>query len=246
MRRCVVVLLLLLLSACSAPTTYLPTGTAAPGTGIGSGAPPGPGETIQPALLERRMLQLNWPARIREKDSDRVDLIIALDPQALVTATAAQTRTPNQNEDIPVDIPNIYETHNLMAVARLDIAGMEAIREEIREPLLQGREVSFHWSVRANETGMYRGVVWLHLEMVPKTGGAVERILLLARPIDIEAYTVFGMSGSLARTLGVLGLIASTLLGYPFIQKLFDSLFQRKREAPQPPAANRPPPTEIE
>jgi hypothetical protein len=195
---------------------------------------PAPNETPAPALLERRWLVLEWPRTIREKDSDLVVLTIAVDEGGGLTATVLQ---PGQGDgqSTPVDIPNIYETHSLLAVARLDMAGMEVYRDSIREPLLPGRPATFRWSVRANDSGTYRGVVWLHLEMIPRGGGAVNEMLLLSRPIEIRAVTVLGLPGDLARVLGGFALAASTILGFPFVQQWIE----RMRKGRPTPAVAR-------
>lgn len=204
---------------------------------------PAPNPTPQPALLERRKLILEWPAAIREKDSQLIVLTIAMDENGTITPTV---RLPGAGDGgTPVEIPNIYDTHTLLAVARLDLAGMEAYRENIREPLLPGKPVTFRWSVRANEPGVYRGVVWLHLEMVPKTGGTVEDMLLLASPIEIQVVTVLGLPGNVARIFGGIGLVASTLLGYPFIQRwIAEQRSKRNQKKPPVPSPEREQPAE--
>lgn len=199
------------------------------------------GATPQPQLLERRLLVLEWPQTMREKDSDLIMLSITMDEEAIATPTLP---IPDPNDEgTPVEIPDLYETHNIYAVARLDIVGLEADRNDMREPMRPGRPVTFYWSVRASEAGRYRGVVWLHVELVPKDGGAVEEILLLARPIEINAVTVLGMPGDLARILGMLGVFASTAIGYPFIQKWIENWQNRKKAAgSQPPQQPQPDP----
>lgn len=201
------------------------------------------GETPQPQpqLLERRLLVLEWPQTMREKDSDLIMLSINMDETALATPTLPIPEPGD--EGTPVQIPDLYETHNVFAVARLDMVGMEADRNDIREPLRPGQPVTFYWSVRASEAGRYRGVVWLHVELVPKDGGNTEEILLLARPIEINAVTVLGMPGDLARILGMIGVFVSTVIGYPFIQKWIESWQNRKKSAgSQPPQNPQPQP----
>jgi hypothetical protein len=219
--------LVVLLAGCTGPILRLPTPTSVvSGSGRPTKVPPD--VTPQPALLEKRALILEWPETIREKDSGLVLLTLAMDEQGRLTATV---QVPEGSTDQnPVEIPNIYDTHNIVAVARLDLAGMEAYREEIRETLRPGQETTFRWSVRANEAGYYRGVVWLHLQLVPKSGGPIEEQLLLSRPIEIEAVTVLGMAGSTARILGIAGLIASTVLGYPFIQQWIESHWKKPKK----------------
>jgi hypothetical protein len=217
-------------TSCKGPTIYIPTPTGLPQNAANS-IPDDPASTPVPSILEKRLILLKWPQKMREKDSAFIDLVIKMDPQGKLTATGSAAGQPAEN--IPLNIPDLYATHNIVAVARLDLAGVEAFREEIQEPLLPGRETAFRWSIRASEVGTYRGVVWLHLDLVPKNGGPYERVLILARPIEIETVTVFGLAGNLARGLGIVGLFLSSILGYPFIQDGLKSWI-KKRGSPRP------------
>jgi len=109
------------------------------------------------------------------------------------------------------------------------MAGVEAYREDIREPLRPGEAITFRWSIRANEAGTYQGVVWLRLELVPKNGGQLEERLLLARTIEIKAVTVLGLPADMARFLGGAGLALSSVLGYPFIQNWIAERIKRRK-----------------
>ncbi len=217
-------------AGCASPVVRLPTPTQA--IGVSSAPTPTPAGTPQPSLLEQRLLILEWPQTVREKDTALIVLTLAMNEQGQLTATAHPAGQPGGT---PVEIPNIYDTHNIVAVARLDMAGVEAYREDIRQPMRPGEPVAFTWSIRADEAGASRGVVWLRLELVPKNGGQIEEILLLARTIEIQAVTVLGLSGSLARILGGAGLILSTALGYPFIQNWVAGWLKRRRGKGRPP-----------
>jgi hypothetical protein len=218
--------LVLGLAGCRPHVVHLPTPTAIK-QGLGRPTPtPAPNITPQPQLLERRLLILEWPETIREKDSDLIVLTIAMDQQGQSIATMQASGNPDGTR---VEIPNLYSTHNIVAIARLDMAGVEAYREEIREPMRPGESLTFRWSIRASEAGDYRGVVWLRLELVPKAGGATEEMLLLARQIEVRAITVLGLPADLARILGGAGLVLSTVLGYPFIQGRVEEWLKRRK-----------------
>jgi hypothetical protein len=206
-------------------------------------APGFPTSTPEPTLLERRLVVLEWPRRIRERDSDIILLDIIMDEAGRITPTAEIDGNPVVGTQ--VEIPNLYNTHLIFARARLDIAGLEYYREVLVEPVQPGRPVAFRWSVRANEAGLFRGVVWLHLELIPREGGPSEQILLMARTVDIEAYTILGMPGDLARGIGALGVLIGTVLGYPFVQRYLERVFKRPSTAPEEPvptASPEPPP----
>lgn len=214
--------LVVLLVGCKGQVVRIPVGAA---TSIPSNIGSQVGKTPEPALPEKRLVVLEWPQQMREQDSDIILLSIEIDDAGQLTPTV------QGKPGTPIEIPNLYETHNIFALARLDLAGMNALSGDIREPLRPGKPVAFRWSIRAEEPGMYRGVVWLHIEMIPKAGGQAEQQLILARPIEIQAVTVFGLPPILARWMGSLGLVASTALGYPFIQRWLEPLFKRRTRA---------------
>jgi hypothetical protein len=175
------------------------------------------------------MIVLDWPQKMRQNDSAFILLTLAMEEEGSLAATS--TAGGQAGEARPVDDPGIYATYNLVAIGRLDLAGVGAFRGEIREPLAPGRETVFRWRIRAREAGTYRGVVWLHVDLVRKDGGGLEQVLLLARPIEIAVVPVFGLPADVARALGWAGLVLSTLLGYPFLQNWVKGLRRRRQEA---------------
>jgi hypothetical protein len=142
-------------------------------------------------------LVLEWPETIRQNDRSEIVLVIG-----------------GPDESGP--LPDLYQTHNVVAAAHLELPRMEAAPGTVREALQPGRTVTFRWRIRASQAGTYPGTVWLHLELVPKNGGAVEEVLVMARKIEIRAVTVFGLPADVARWVGAAGIAISILLGYPF------------------------------
>ena len=121
----------------------------------------------EPALPERRRLTLEFPPQIRAGDSDLVRLTLELDDLGNLTPTAQVSGNVVSGE--VVEIPNLYESHHVIAEARFDLAGMEVRPAElISEPLAQGKTATFYWSIRPPEAGVYRGTVWLYLRFVDK------------------------------------------------------------------------------
>jgi hypothetical protein len=109
---------------------------------------------------------------------------------------------------------DIYDTHRVLAEARLELAGVRFIPTgEINVALLPGRPAAFLWSVSPDQPGIYGGTVWLHLRFIPLEGGEELRSVLTAQPVEIEATSLLGMSGSAARLLGGLGTAFCLALG---------------------------------
>ena len=129
-----------------------------------------------------------------------------------------------------VSIPNLYETHHVIAEARMDMAGVQILpADTVSEPLLPGESVTFYWSVSPAEAGNYRGTVWLYLRFVPKDGGEEMRRTISSQLIDIRSTTLFGIKFGSARFLGILGSFIGTVLGFPFVDDLFKWLWKRMR-----------------
>ena len=185
--------------------------------------------TVQPAIPEQRRLTLEFPPQIRAGDSDIVSLKLEVDSLGNLTPTAEVAG--NVVVGGTVEIPNLYKTHYVTAEARLDLAGVEVRPSEITsEPLLPGQTVTFYWSVRPSETGVYRGTAWLFLKFVDKVSGEESRRALSAQRVEIEAVNFLGLSANFARTAGALGSIVGGVIGFPFFADVAKFVVGRRRK----------------
>lgn len=183
----------------------------------------------QPAVAESRMLTLEFPPRIRAGDAEIIRLTLEVDQRGNLTATAESAGNVTQGEVI--QIPNIYETHNVAVEARLDLAGVQVSPPgSISESLRPGQKVTFYWSVRAEDVGIYRGTLWFYLRFAPLDGGPELRQALSAQKIEIEAVNFFGLKAQPARWLGAVGAVASAALGMPFLEGSLKWLWRRVRK----------------
>jgi hypothetical protein len=210
---------LLVLSACAPPQSSSPP-ESAPEPTLAEATPPVAIPTAMPtpipAIPEARRLTVEWPPDIKVGDSDIIRMTLDVDTGGNMTVTAQVEGNETRSET--VSIPNLYETHNVMVEARMDLAGVQVSPAgEVSEPLLPGEPVSFSWSVKPEEVGTFRGTIWVHLRFFPKDGGPESRRALSAQLVEVRAVNFLGLGGSAARWLGGLG----TLLG-SFIS--FDSI----------------------
>ena len=183
--------------------------------------------TPQPAINESRRLTLEFPPRIRTGDSDIVRLTLEVDELSNVTPTAQFGDHVVTGET--VQIPNLYESHHVIAESRFDIAGMEVRPADlISIPLAPGQAATFSWSIRPPETGVYRGTIWLYLQFVDKLNGDESRITVSAQIVEIEAVNILGLSGSFARTAGLIGSVIGTVIGFPFFEDIVKYFFRRR------------------
>lgn len=197
------------------PETIIPTQTS---SSLASPSPPS-GVTPLPTVLptqpptipEDRLLVLEWPPKIRVGDAEIVRLTLEMDTQGNLTPTAYVEGSQVRSE--PVQIPNLYDTHDVIAQARLDLAGVEyRPNGEVSEALHPGQSVTFIWSVRPPEIGTFHGTVWMRLRFIPRTGGAEVSRVLTAQLIEIEALNFLGLGGTAARVLGSVGVVMGSVL----------------------------------
>lgn len=182
----------------------------------------------QPAINESRRLTLEFPPTIRAGDSDIVRLTLAVDDLGNITPTAQFEGNVVAGEVI--QIPNLYESHYVIAESRFDIAGVEMQPTDlINVPLAQGQTATFLWSIRPPDVGVYRGTIWLYLRFVDKLNGEESRITVSAQIVEIEAVNLVGLSGSLVRTMGFIGSIVGTVIGFPFLEDIVKFLYSKRR-----------------
>jgi hypothetical protein len=183
---------------------------------------------VAPAIPETRRLTLEFPSKMRAGvEGDIVRLTLEVDDLGDITPTAQIDGNLVVGETI--EIPDLYETHNVTAEARLDLAGMQVQpADAIYEPLKRGQSATFYWSIRPQEPGIYRGTVWLHLNFADKSTGENSRIAVSAQIVEIEAVDFFGLSVNLARSAGMIGSVVGGVVGFPFIEDIIKFLFRRK------------------
>jgi hypothetical protein len=186
---------------------------------------------VQPAIPETRRLTLEFPSKMRAGvEGDIVRLTLEVDDLGNITPTAQIEGNVVVGETI--EIPDLYESHNVTAEARLDLAGMEVSpTDSIFEPLSRGQSATFFWSIHPQEVGKYRGTVWLHLNFTDKSTGEQSRIAVSAQLVEIEAVDFFGLSVNVARTSGVVGSIVGGVVGFPFIEDILKFIFKRRKKS---------------
>ncbi|MFZ5810250.1 MAG: hypothetical protein ACOY16_13280 [Chloroflexota bacterium] len=154
---------------------------------------------------------VKWPEAVRVRDEGNIRLSVERQGAGMLTPTASMEVNPNGNylQQIGSDL-----TGSILAEARLEINGFE-IRPaaEIQEALIPGQNVNFAWNIRPREVGEFRGMIWLHLNIIPETGGEMERLTVSAQRIEIRSVDLLGLNGAEVRWLGGIGLLTGAILG---------------------------------
>jgi len=188
--------------------------------------------TVQPEgddyEMEKRMMVVETPRRLRVGDGEIIRVSLEMNEDGSLTPTAEMDG--HEVELQPMNIPNLYDDYNLVAEARLDLAGMEVEPYGvIQTPMRPGQRLDFFWSVRAAEAGIYRGTLWLYLNLEPKSGGESDQQALLARPLELKVVSFLGMPAWVGRVLGGVSGVAGLVLGIPFAD--LRKVFRGKRHA---------------
>lgn len=211
--------------------TQAPAQTLAPTV---SGPLPTLAPTLMPRLPESRAVEIDYPLTLRVGDSDVIRLALVTAEDGYVTSTAESGGHVSTGE--PVQIPNLYNTHTVVAIARLDSVGLKTDRPgDWEQPLLPGENVVWRWTIAADEAGRQKANLIIRLRFVPKDGGDTRERELWARTLTVETTTVFGLRGPVAQAFGAVGSVLGAALGFPFLDKfyawLWGKVFGRKKSA---------------
>ncbi len=163
---------------------------------------------------------LEFAPEMREGDAQ----VIALTLTAAAPGIKGSNAEPNSNSSTlaPTLVPDAYDynTHTVIAEARLDLVGMEIQPAElISEPLLPGESVSFRWSARPQAPGTYRGTAWLFLLFIDPSTKAEHREAISAQSVEIRVTRFIGFDGPSARIVGALAFLLAAVLGLPFVME---------------------------
>lgn len=187
---------------------------------------PGGGDEAAPAITEARFVDIEWPAAIRVGDSDFIRLALVPGPGGALTPTAEVARHQTGGE--PIKIPNLYDTHNVLAAAELSGVGFEIDRPgEISQTLVPGGRIQWQWRIAPKTAGSQVVTLTLKLRFVPKSGGETVARSVWARRLTVESRTVLGLSGRATDLLGMVGAVSGGLLGFPFADRLYGWVWRR-------------------
>lgn len=204
--------------AVSEPTLAAPTTAAAvEGTPAPSATPSSLPEATQavPATqptVEQRVIELEWPERLRMGESDIVRLALVPGGEAYV-ASVEFPEHPLSTQEVSLPRPPGY---NLVAVARLDGVGfLISPSGDLARLVPPGESVSWRWSLSPRASGQQRLTVSLLLRWEPEPAGSgpVRESAAFGRGLDVQIDTFLGMGRSGALATGLGGLTLGAALG---------------------------------
>jgi hypothetical protein len=169
----------------SLPTQVLPTSTA---------------------VIEERVVELEWPPAMRLGDSDVLRLSLIPSAEGYVVSTDyAEHQTYTQTVQV-----TRRSGYDLSGVARLDAVGFEISPQLEQERFIpEGQEVSWQWVLTPKGPGQQRLAVILWLRWIPAEDQAapIREVEIYSRSLNIDVSSFFGMNRQQAMTGGFFGLI---------------------------------------
>ncbi len=184
-------------------------------------------DPLTPGITEARWVWLDYPTRLKTGGTDLIRLRFEIEGDQITPTLSDEGREVTGET---VEIPDVYETHDVVVLASLRAAGLQVEpRGEVGEPLLPGQPVEFRWSISAPEPSDHIVTVSLRLRFLPRDGGASVERTYWAQELSIQARDVLGLRSSTATWIGSLGSAAGTVLGFPYFKELLDWLRKRTR-----------------
>ncbi len=156
---------------------------------------------VDPALMETRLVRLEWPEAMR------------IGEEYSITLDFEQLQDNNLPENPIVGFSDVYDCCNVMAEARFEVSGIKVDpASATRESMPPGQPVSFKWKISAEQAGSYSGTIWLSLRFLPLDGGTPIQGPVYVNNLLIDARSILGLSGGMARLLGWVGVILGIFL----------------------------------
>jgi len=154
-------------------------------------------------VQEARVLELEWPARLKLGDSDtvRLSLLPSVDGY---TVSAEFPEHQVRSQAVQVQRPEGYE---LLAAARLEGVNFEiSPSSEQVGPLPPGEGLTWHWTVAPRRPGQQRLAIRLALRWM-QSGEVARESQVYARAIDVRVLSILGLTTSQAMAASLAGLI---------------------------------------
>ena len=190
------------------PQPTSPPPTAAPAalptaTPLGTSIPP---QVTPTAFIEGRLVEMEWPGRLRLGDSDVVRLaLVPIKDGYQVEAEFPEHQIETQT--VPIERPEGYQ---LYAYAVLDGVAFQISPPGEQEHLLPpGQTTTWRWTVQPRQSGQHGLSIslWLRWQPDPGQPGPERQALAFSRAILVQVSSFLGMSRPQALAAGVISLL---------------------------------------
>ena len=116
-----------------------------------------------------------------------------------------------ENSNINSSLANFQYSINFQS--RLELPGIHIDPSGMLEKkFVENMPLNFDWDLLPINRGTYQGTLWLYANLIPEN--PLDKLIketLLAKPIQIEVVTIFGLSSFSLKILGVVSLLFSLI-----------------------------------
>ena len=200
----ILVFVLILLAACQ-PAIQPTTPSPAPSVSTSTPEPTQISPTSEP-VVEARVMDIEWPRRLRWGDSDTVRLRLMPDGEDYVLE-AEFPEHEIESQSIPVERPDGY---TLSALAQLEGVGFTISPQGMVERQLPpGEGAVWHWTLSPERAGQQRLTIQMGLRWTPgaQTNGVTIERWVLSRGLDVQVTTFLGLTSDQSLLFGMFGIL---------------------------------------
>ena len=184
--------------------------------------------SVYPLPQERRTLRvpdigqlnLTWPSQIRKSDIG----ILRLEFDSAEMGTDGSTSMESEKSRFGDNHQfSLTSSDNTLLETRVELPGVQ-IRpgEELIQPLRVGEKLSFNWQITNNESGEVDGELWIYLKTLSEDRGDVHRVPISILNFRTQSITLFGMTGRMARIIGIIGISFALIMWRDIIVVMLD------------------------
>jgi hypothetical protein len=196
-------------AATEIPAATLPPTSPPVATTVPTGAAPSP-----TAIVEERVVEVEWPPQMRLGDSDLIRLsLIPFKDGYLVTTEFADHQTVTTTVQAPR--PGGYD---LAAVARLDAKGFDFDPQGDQAYALPlGETVTWRWTMTPHTAGTHRLSLVVLLRWIPQAGNPnpVRETQIYSKGLEVRVTSLLGLNSRQAVGVGLAGLALGATFSLP-------------------------------
>lgn len=198
--------------------------------------PPAPEATPTPEAIEQRIVEVEWPPRMRLGDSEVIRLSFIPSPEGgYVPVVEEGGHEVKATAVVPIPEEK-FRRYWVYAVP-----GLSSINFEIDPPqpvsqeVLPGQPNVWRWSIKPREGGDHKLNLSLTLRWEPREAGSETRVSeqqVWSDTLSISVQTSFGLNVFQADIVGLVGSVVGGALGLPFVEDALKWLLARLRRLP--------------
>ncbi len=198
------------------------------------GRPPAPPEaTPTPEAIEQRIVEVEWPPRMRLGNSEVLRLAFIPSPEGgYVPVVEEEGHEVEATAVVPIPEEK-FRRYWVYAVPALSSINFEIDPPQpVPQEVLPGQPNVWRWSIKPRESGEHKLNLSLALRWEPREAGSETRVSeqqVWSDTFSVSVHTSFGLNVFQADILGVLGSVVGGALGLPFVEDVLKWLFARLR-----------------